>query len=95
MSQLSLDNVEDIAGVDPIDAVRSILAESGGLARFMEVHYLAGEPELFEIMRAIAALEPVKRAALADFLKSAAANGLRTQKVTTDVLELAPDGTAN
>ena len=95
MSQLSLDKVKDIAGVDPIDVVRSVLAESGGLARFMEVHYLAGEPELFEIMRAIAALEPAKRAALAGFLTGAAAEDIRVQKATAKVLELVRDGAGN
>jgi hypothetical protein len=91
MARFSLDNVEDLAGVNPIDVVRSILAESGGLARFMEVHYLAGEPELFEIMRMVAALKPTERTALAEFLKRAVANDIQAEKTSARLLELVRD----
>jgi hypothetical protein len=91
MSQPSLDDLEGLAGVDPIDVVRSVLAESGSLARFMEVHYLASEPELFAIMRIIAGLKPEDRSALADFLKSAAGDGVSLGKSSTNVLELVRD----
>ena len=88
MSQLSLEDFENVTGVDPIDVIRSVLAESGSLARFMEVHYLASEPELFAIMRMIAGLSLADRSALAGFLKSAGKDGLRLGKVGKNAVEL-------
>ena len=88
MSQLSLEDFENVTGVDPIDVIRSVLAESGSLARFMEVHYLASEPELFAIMRMIAGLSLADRSALAGFLKSIAKDGVRLGKVGKNAVEL-------
>jgi hypothetical protein len=91
MSRLSLEDLEDRGSVDPIDVVRSVLAESGSLARFMEVHYLASEPDLFAIMRMIAGLSPADRSALAEFLMNAAEEGVRLGKVDKNVVELLRD----
>jgi hypothetical protein len=88
MSQLSLEDFENVTGVDPIDVIRSVLAESGSLARFMEVHYLASEPELFAIMRMIAGLSLADRSALAGVLKSAGKDGVRLGKVGKNAVEL-------
>lgn len=88
MSQLSLEDFENITGVDPIEVIRSVLAESGSLARFMEVHYLASEPELFAIMRMIASLSPADRSALAAFLKGHVEDGVRLGKVGKNTVEL-------
>lgn len=85
MPQLSLDNVKDLAGVDPIDVVRSVLAESGGLARLMEMHYLASDPELFALIRAIAALPPADRLALAEFLRERSNDKARVQRTEAPV----------
>ena len=93
MSRLSLDDLEDLTGVDPIDVIRSVLAESGSLARFMEVHYLASEPELFAIMRVIASLSAADRLALAEFLMNAAEEGVRLGKVSKSAAELVRDST--
>jgi hypothetical protein len=91
MSRLSLEDLEERGSVDPIDVVRSVLAESGSLARFMEVHYLASEPDLFAIMRMIAGLSPADRSVLAEFLVSAAEEGVRLGKVSKNVVELLRD----
>lgn len=91
MSRLLLDDFEDLAGVDPIDVVRSVLAESGSLARFMEVHYLASEPDLFAIMRTVAGLSSADRSALAEFLMNAAEEGVRLGKVSKGGVELLRD----
>ena len=87
MSRLSLEDFENLSEVDPIEVVRSVLAESGSLARFMEVHYLASEPELFAIMRMIAGLSPADRSALAEFLMNAE-EGIRLGKVSKSCAEL-------
>ena len=91
MSQLSLEDLEERGSVDPIDVVRSVLAESGSLARFMEVHYLASEPDLFAIMRMIAGLSPADRSVLAEFLVNATEEGVRVGKVDKNVVELLRD----
>ena len=88
MPRLSLEKIQNSTDVDPIEVVRSVLAESGTLARFMEVHYLASEPELFAIMQVIAGLSSADRSALAEFLTSAAQEGVRVSKVTPNVAEL-------
>ena len=87
MSRLSLEDLEDGTEVDPVEVVRSVLAESGSLARFMEVHYLASEPELFAIMRMLAGLSPSDRSALAEFLMNAE-DGVRLGKVSKKAVEL-------
>ena len=92
MSRLSLEDIEGLGNVDPIDVIRSILAESGSLARFMEVHYLASEPDLFAIMRMIAGLSPADRSTLAEFLINAAEEGVKVGKVSKSALELLRDG---
>jgi hypothetical protein len=91
MSRLSLEDLEERGSVDPIDVVRSVLAESGSLARFMEVHYLASEPDLFAIMRMIAGLSPADRSVLAEFLVNAAEEGVRVGKVNKNVFEFLRD----
>jgi hypothetical protein len=88
MSRLSLENLHIPANVDPIDVIRSVLAESGSLARFMEVHYLASEPELFAIMRMIAGLSLADRSALAAFLTNVGEEGVRVGKLSKGALEL-------
>jgi hypothetical protein len=88
MTNLSLDDFENLTAVDPLEVIRSVLAESGSLARFMEVHYLASEPDLFAIMRVIASLNEADRLALAEFLTNAAEEGVRLGKVSKSVVEL-------
>jgi hypothetical protein len=91
MSRPSLENFESSADLDPIDVIRSVMAEAGSLARFMEVHYLASEPELFAIMRIIAGLRPTDRSALAMFLASIGEEGVRLGKLSKGAVELVKD----
>jgi len=48
--------------------IRSMLAECGDSARLLELFYFSREPDVLEIMRAIAALPEEARAALDAFL---------------------------
>jgi hypothetical protein len=68
MSPLSLE--EFIVGVEPhpVDVVRDILQDVGSLSLLMEVHYLAKEPGLLEIMRGLVALSEEDRQLLQTFL---------------------------
>jgi hypothetical protein len=91
MSRLSLEESDNGSDVDPIDVVRSVLAESGSLARFMEVHYLASEPELLAIMRMIAGLSAADKTAFAEFLMNAAEEGVRISRVSKQAVELVKD----
>jgi len=52
----------------PIDIVRDILHESEGLPRLMETFYLAQEPGLLEIMRALVSLPEDERFRLLQYL---------------------------
>jgi hypothetical protein len=88
MPRLSFEKFENLTEIDPIEVVRSALAESGSLARFMEVHYLASEPELFAIMQVLAGMTLADRSALAAFLKKTARGRVRLGKVTPETAEL-------
>jgi ABC-type uncharacterized transport system ATPase subunit len=87
MSRLSPDDIEERSPVDPVDVVRSVLAESGSLARFMEVHYLASEPDLLAIMRALAGLTEEDRKILAELVRNAK-GAVRLGTVAEDRVEL-------
>jgi len=52
----------------PARIIRSMLAECGDSARLLELFYFSREPDVLEIMRAIAALPEEARAALDAFL---------------------------
>lgn len=52
----------------PIDIVRDILREADSLSRLIEVHYLAQEPGLLEIMRGLIALSDDERCRLQQYL---------------------------
>lgn len=88
MPRLTPGKPDSPTDVDPIEVIRSALVESGSLARFMEVHYLASEPDLFAIMQVIAGLNSADRSALARFLTGAIHEGVRMGKVTLNTVEL-------
>jgi hypothetical protein len=67
-SLYTTDQVEDDTPLRPLDIVRDILREAESLPQLMEVHYLAQEPGLIEIMRGLIALPEDERFRLQHYL---------------------------
>lgn len=59
---------DDEAEPHPIDIIRDILRESENLPRLMETFYLAQEPGLLEIIRALVSLPEDERFRLLQYL---------------------------
>jgi hypothetical protein len=70
MSRLTLqvDPMADDTPLHPLDIVRDILREAESLPHLIEVHYLAQEPGLIEIMRSLTALPDDERFRLQRYL---------------------------
>ena len=60
--------------------LRSVLAECGDSSRLLELYYFSREPDVLEIMRAVAALPEDARAALEAFLTVSHEPGAITAK---------------
>ncbi len=68
MSRRWLEEVADEPLPHPIDIVRDILDQAESLPRLMEIHYLAREPALLEIMRGLGSLPDDDRERLREYL---------------------------
>ncbi|HEX2653233.1 MAG TPA: hypothetical protein VHN11_06240 [Xanthobacteraceae bacterium] len=80
MSQPSLNSPESEDSLHSTDVVREILQEVGSLSRLMQLHYLAQEPGLLEIMYRLAALSDDGRAKLEAFLAKAQGDALNVRE---------------
>ncbi len=67
-SRYTTDLVDDDTPLRPLDIVCDILREAESVPRLMEVHYLAQEPGLIEIMRGLIALPDDERFRLQHYL---------------------------
>jgi len=68
VSLYTTEHVDDDTPLHPLDIVRDILREAESLPRLMEVHYLAQEPGVVEIMRGLIALPDDERFRLQRYL---------------------------
>jgi hypothetical protein len=72
----------------PIDIVHDILHEVGSLPRLIEIHYLAEEPLLLEIMRSLGALPVEDRVRLREYLARRGQERLGVRELSTGALIL-------
>jgi hypothetical protein len=81
-----LDPIPDDDVLHPSDVVREILETTGTLTRLLEIHYLAQEPGLLEIMRGIAALAETDRDQLLKYLTRHSGQLLGLRELPTGAL---------
>jgi hypothetical protein len=80
----------DDTPLHPLDIVRDILREAENLPRLMEVHYLAQEPGLVEIMRSLTALPDEERFRLQHYLARRRGRRLYTRESPNGALIIEP-----
>jgi hypothetical protein len=90
LSSLFVDLVADDMPLRPLDIVRDILSESENLPRLMELHYLAQEPGLIEIMRSLIALPEEERFRLQHYLARRRGRRLHVGELPGGALILEP-----
>lgn len=88
MSPPPFDPVADDTPLHPLDIVRDILREAESLPRLMEVHYLAQEPGLIEIMRSLTALPDEERFRLQHYLACRRSRRLHVRELPSGALIL-------
>jgi hypothetical protein len=91
MSSLSpqVDHIGDDTPIEPLDIVRDILRDAESLPRLIEVHYLAQEPGLIEIMRGLIALPDEERFRLQHYLASRRSRRLHVREAPNGALMIA------